>query len=106
MDNSADSPPDNRSDNKGPEPEAVDTGEVGGTTYAFAGAERQGGVFAYDLAAAKLAGYVNTRPADLGPEGARFIAAKDSPNRRPLLLMTNEISGTLAIFELRPARRR
>lgn len=110
LDNSADSPPDDRSDNKGPEPEAVDTGDVGGTTYAFAGAERQGGIFALDLdadpGAARLAGYVNTRPQDLGPEGAEFVDAKESPTRRPLLLVTSEISGTLTVFELREQRRR
>ena len=97
---------DNRSDNKGPEPEAVAVGEVRGTTYAFLGAERQGGIFAYDLDArpgqALLAGYVNTRPDDRGPEGALFIEKRDSPTRKPLLLVTNEITGTIAAFELRP----
>lgn len=96
---------DNRSDNKGPEPEAVTVGEVRGTTYAFLGAERQGGIFAYDLDAepgeAKLAAYANTRPADLGPEGALFIAGRDSPNRRPLLLTTNEVTGTISVLEVR-----
>jgi len=96
---------DNRSDNKGPEPEAVTVGEVKGRTYAFLAAERQGGVFAYDLDAkpgkARLAGYVNTRPADSGPEGALFISKRDSPTGTPLLLVTNEISGTIAAFELR-----
>ena len=96
---------DNRSDNKGPEPEGVDVGEVGGRTYAFLGAERQGGLFAYDLSAragqAALAGYANGRPADLGPEGVKFIARKDSPNGEPLVLVTNEITGTLAVFAVR-----
>jgi 2',3'-cyclic-nucleotide 2'-phosphodiesterase/3'-nucleotidase/5'-nucleotidase len=40
---------DNRSDNKGPEPEGVAVGQVGRTTYAFLAAERQGGIYAYDL---------------------------------------------------------
>ncbi len=96
---------DNRSDNKGPEPEALATGEVDGTTHAFVGAERQGGIFAYDLDAepgkAKLVAYANTRPADLGPEGALFVAERDSPNGTPLLLVTNEITGTIAVFEVR-----
>lgn len=34
---------DNRRDNKGPEPEGVDIGEVGGRSYAFLAAERQAG---------------------------------------------------------------
>jgi hypothetical protein len=50
---------------------------------------------------AAFAGYVNTRDADLGPEGVRFVSAAQSPTGKPLLLVTNEISGTLALFEVR-----
>lgn len=93
---------DNRSDNKGPEPEGVDVGKVDGSTYAFLGSERQGGIYAYDLSArkgeARFAGYVNARPGDLGPEGLHFIPAHASPNHQPVLLVTNEISGTLAVI--------
>jgi hypothetical protein len=95
---------DNRSDNKGPEPEGLTVGEVRGTTYAFLAAERHGGIYAYDLDDAKgkagFAGYLNTRPGDLGPEGAQFVSKHDSPNGKPLLLVTNEISGTIAVIQL------
>jgi hypothetical protein len=37
---------------------------------------------------------------DLGPEGIEFIAASDSPNGKALLLVSNEVSGTLAVFEI------
>jgi hypothetical protein len=40
---------DSRSDDKGPEPEGVITGEVAGTTYAFVGLERIGGIMVFDL---------------------------------------------------------
>jgi hypothetical protein len=92
---------DNRSDNKGPEPEAVAVGRVGGTPYAFLGAERQGGIFAYDLsdpAGPAFSGYVNTRPADLGPEGIAFVNGGDSPSGEPLLLVANELTGTLSVL--------
>ncbi len=93
---------DNRSDNKGPEPEGLDVGRVGARQYAFLAAERSGGIFAFDLShrpgRASFAGYLNTRDADLGPEGVRFVPASDSPTRRPLLLVTNEISGTVALI--------
>ena len=76
---------DNRSDNKGPEPEGVAVGQVGRTTYAFLGAERQGGVYAYDLSSrkgeARFAGYVNTRPGDLGPEGLAPLTEAALPQR-------------------------
>ncbi|MGK2939855.1 MAG: choice-of-anchor I family protein [Solirubrobacteraceae bacterium] len=97
---------DNRSDNKGPEPEGIAIGNVAGRPYAFLGNERQGGIVAYDLRSkvgrAELAGYVNTRPADRGPEGLSFVAADDSPNGRPLVLVTNEITGTVNILQVTP----
>jgi hypothetical protein len=95
---------DDRSDSKGPEPEGVDVGSVGNRTYAFLASERQGGLYAYELkgARASFADYVNTRPADLGPEGVRFVPRGDSPTGRALLLVTNEISGTIAAIDVRP----
>ena len=40
---------DDRSDNKGPEPEAITVGEIDGRTYAFIGLERTGGIVMYDV---------------------------------------------------------
>ena len=40
---------DNRSDDKGPEPEGVVIGKVFGRDYAFIGLERIGGVVVYDV---------------------------------------------------------
>lgn len=110
---------DSRSDNKGPEPEAVAVGEVDGRTYAFIGLERQGGVMVYDVStprAPMFVDYVNNRdfsadpatsPAakDLGPEGVIFIDAKDSPTRDPLLVVANEISGTVTIYAVTEAEK-
>ena len=110
---------DNRSDDKGPEPEGVVVGNVFGKPYAFIGLERIGGVVVYDIsnpAAPSFVQYVNNRnftaaPApdtpealDLGPEGLLFISARDSPRGRPLLVVGNEISGTTTIFEIRSFR--
>ncbi|HMN43677.1 MAG TPA: alkaline phosphatase, partial [Povalibacter sp.] len=103
---------DSRSDNKGPEPEAVTVGQVGKRTYAFVGLERQGGIMIYDVTTPRapvFVDYVNNRdfsvdpataPAakDLGPEGVIFIDAKDSPTRDPLLVVANEVSGTVTIY--------
>jgi hypothetical protein len=95
---------DNRSDNKGPEPEGVDVGSVGRRSYAFVASERQGGLYAYRLdgASASFEDYVNTRPADLGPEGVRFVGRAESPTGRAMLLVTNEISGTVAAIDVAP----
>ena len=106
---------DNRSDNKGPEPEGVTVGRIGEKTFAFIGLERMGGVLVYDVSqpqAPVQVDYINTREdwttkdpstvksGDLGPEGLAFIPAAKSPNGKPLLMVGNEVSGTTAIFQL------
>ncbi len=98
----------NRSDDKGPEPEAVAVAEIDGSTYAFIGLERVGGIMVYDIsnpAAPVYLQYINTRTVettggDLGPEGIAFIPASASPDGKPLLAVSNEISGSVAMFEL------
>jgi hypothetical protein len=105
---------DSRSDNKGPEPEGLAVGEVGRRRYAFVGLERMGGVMVYDITnphSPVFVNYANNRdfsvdpynaPAagDLGPEGLLFIDAKDSPTRAPLLVVANEISGTVTLYKV------
>jgi DNA-binding beta-propeller fold protein YncE len=99
---------DDRSDNKGPEPEAVAVGDIDGRTYAFIGLERIGGVMMYDVTdptSPVFVDYLNNRDfaagtGDLGPEGLSFISAHDSPNGRPMLLVANEISGTVTLYSI------
>lgn len=107
---------DNRSDNKGPEPEGVTVGRIGGKFYAFVGLERMGGVMVYDVTnplAPTFVDYLNTREnwttapgtilstvGDLGPEGVTFIPAQDSPNGEALLMVGHEVSGTTAIYQV------
>ena len=94
---------DNRSDNKGAEPEGAATGEVYGRPYAFIGLERgPGGVMVFDVSRPgkpKFIDYVR-RDEDVSPEGLLFIDAKDSPSRKPLLVVSHEISGTLVVYEI------
>lgn len=119
---------DNRSDDKGPEPEALALGQINGRTYAFVGTERMSGIYVYDISnpyAPQFVDYSYNRdlnavyninddkvPAvvtgnvaqagDLGPESLAFVPAANSPTGKPLLLMANEVSGTLTVFELTP----
>lgn len=37
---------------------------------------------------------------DLGPEGLLFIEAHESPNKKPLLVIANEVSGTTTVYEI------
>ena len=88
-----------RNDDKGAEPEGVTTGSYGGTDYAFLGLERAGGVMVYDLtnpSRAMFDQYV-TFSDHVSPEGLTFVSAADSPTNQPLLLVANEVSGTIAI---------
>ncbi len=104
---------DDRSDNKGPEPEGVTLGKIGEKTFAFIGLERASGIMVYDISnpnQAKFVQYLNhrntnetevTKQGDLGPEGLIFIAAKNSPNGHPLLVVGNEVSGSTAVYEVK-----
>ena len=104
---------DDRSDDKGPEPEGVTVAQLFGRPYLFVMLERIGGVVVYEItnpAAPRFVQYVNMRnfsatpgtvaAGDLGPEAARVIPAESSPNGRPLLMVSNEVSGTLRFFEI------
>ena len=104
---------DNRSDDKGPEPEGVAIGHIGNSVYAFIGLERVGGIIVYDVTdpyQPMFVQYVNNRDfagdaeagtaGDLGPEGILFINADDSPIGEPLLVTGNEVSGTTTVFSV------
>ncbi len=98
---------DARSDDKAGEPEAITIGNVGGRFYAFVGLERQGGVMVYDVTDpdnAEFTTYLPSSTVHLGPEVVVFIEPADSPSGNALLLTTNEISGTVEVFEIEPQR--
>lgn len=112
---------DNRSDDKGPEPEGVTIGWISGRAYAFIGLERVGGIMVYDITEPTSPSFVTyvthrdfsvlfdpdtvtaaelTAAGDLGPEGLAFISADDSPNGSDLLVVANEVSGSISIYEV------
>ncbi|MFT7109426.1 MAG: hypothetical protein ACI843_001087 [Psychrobacter glaciei] len=114
---------DNRSDDKGVEPEAMEIAVIEGSTIAFIGLERQGGVAVYDVSipeAPVFLDYLNNRdftadvctvvdedgecdnniynPAagDLGPESIEYF----SRNNQHFIAVGNEVSGTTTVLEL------
>ncbi len=123
---------DNRSDDKGGEPEAIDVGEIEGRTYAFIAQERAGDLFVYDITNPFNTAFVthyNNRDfnidyemdddldnpcdvnegmdctninlaGDLGPESIKFVSAEDSPTDKPLLIIGNEVSGTVTVYQV------
>ena len=102
---------DNRSDNKGPEPEAIVIATIDDKPYAFVGLERIGGVMIYDISnptQPTFVKYLNRRDftaavesaeaGDLGPENIIVVSAADSPSGDALLIVSNEVSGNISIF--------
>lgn len=108
-----------RSDNKGPEPEAITVGEFNGKLLAFVGLERIGGFVVYDItspSSPKFMSYVNRRNfgilfddptpiqlqlvGDLGTEDIKFIDASNSPTGQAFVIVGNEVSGNVSVFTM------
>ncbi|WP_238364129.1 choice-of-anchor I family protein [Mesobacterium pallidum] len=100
----ADEIDENRSDNKGPEPEAIAVGEVDGKMLAFVGLERDGGVMIYDITEPGAASFVDyLDSSDFGhisPEVVTFIAPEDSASGLAQIAVSYEISGTTGVYDL------
>jgi hypothetical protein len=109
----------NRSDDKGPEPEAIDVGTIDGKHYAFIGLERMGGVMVFDVTnvnEGSFVSYTNNRnfdvaadstnaegefvTGDLAPECIVFIPSADHSSGKNLLAVSNEVTGSISIYEV------
>jgi hypothetical protein len=89
------------------------TANIKGKTYAFIGLERIGGIMVYNISDPhnpEFIEYINTRDfdgdaetgtaGDLAPEGLTFIPKRISPNNKPLLVVSYEVSGSIRVFEI------
>jgi hypothetical protein len=98
----------NRSDDKGPEPEGITTAVINGENYLFVSLERVGGAMIFNInnpVSPVFIGYYNNRSTtasgpDLGAEGMIYISAEASPNGNSLVILANEVSSTLSIYQL------
>ncbi|WP_311197723.1 choice-of-anchor I family protein [Brevibacterium sp. p3-SID960] len=127
--NNSESNFDNRSDDKGPEPEAIEVGQIGEKTYAFIGMERIGGIFVYDItdpAKSEYVTYVNNRnfavqpednvaeAGDSGPESIVFVpsadlqadgaAAAGEAGNAGMLIVGNEVTGSTTFYAVDSSR--
>ena len=123
---------DNRSDDKGGEPEAIAVGKIGERTYSFIASERSGDLFIYDITNpfnVSFSAFHNNRDfnidyeldddlnnpcdesegmncsmiesaGDLGPESIKFVSSEQSPNGNPLLIIGNEVSGSVTVYQV------
>ena len=102
-----------RSDDKGPEPEAITVSEIDGTLYAFIGLERIGGFMVYDISDPLNPEFVvyffnrnfDLEPeadvtGDIGPEDVIVVGAEDSPTGETLVITAAEVSGTISFYTL------
>jgi len=105
---------DSRSDDKGPEPEAVAvTTLAGGTVIAVAGLERQNGVVVVDItnpASPQVLRYINDSGQGLiSPETVTIIDAASSPTGTVLAVVGYEgiidssVAGGVGVYEINPA---
>ena len=113
---------DNRSDDKGVEPEALEVATINGEVYAFVGLERQGGVMVYNITnplAPVFQSYLNNRDfnhgvctelddgdcensvynpdaGDLAPESIEYFTR----NNQHFVAVGNEVSGTTSVYKI------
>lgn len=94
---------DERSDDKGSEPEAVTTLQIKNATLLFVGLERTGGVMVYDISNPISPEFLNWLydVNDVGPEGLLAIPANESPTKNDLVILTHEVSNTISIYEIK-----
>lgn len=93
---------DGRSDDKGAEPESVEILNIGNQRYIlFVGLERNDQVLVYDITNPTAPQFLSilSHTGDEAPEGLLVVPSKDSPNGKDLLIVSNEDSGTVTIYE-------
>jgi len=94
---------DKRSDDKGPEPEAIAIGIMGPNTYAFIGCERNSTILVYDVTNPYKPEFItlyNNRATDASPEIIKFVSSADSPNGKNMLVVGYEVSGTVGFIQI------
>lgn len=114
---------DDRSDDKGVEPEAIEVAEINGKHYAFIGLERQGGIMVYDVTQPKSASFIsylnnrdftqpvctkvdedgdcdndtyNSKAGDLGPESIKYFTRFGNH----FIAVGNEVSGSTSVYRV------
>ena len=98
----------NRSDDKGPEVEGIYFQTINGKPYVFLALERIGGVMVFNVenpSSPVFVAYRNNRSTtlsgpDLGAEGIVTIPAAISPNGNDIVILANEVSSTLSIYQV------
>lgn len=89
---------DTRSDDKSVEPEGITIGKVGNKNVAFVGMERADAVAVYDVTTPTKPVFLQLLKCGDAPEGVLIIAAKDSPTKKSLLVVSSENDGVIKVY--------
>lgn len=104
--------PQDRSDDKGSEPEGIAVGIVGDARVAVLGLERMSALVVFDISnlrAPSLTKWIQMMPVTStpvsqatawSPEGVVFVPAEKSPNGKALFITSFELSGSLTIHQI------
>jgi len=113
---------DNRSDDKGTEPEAIEVATINGQVYVFVGLERQGGILVYNVTIPQQPlfqsyinnrdfsqgvcteldkgdcanGVYNTDAGDLAPESIEYFSRAN----QHFIAVGNEVSGSTTVYKI------
>lgn len=92
---------DNRSDDKGAEPESVEVLKINDKTILFVGLERNCQVMVFDISNPTSPQFIQFLQTayDYAPEGVLAVSSNDSPTGKALVIISNEGSGTISIYE-------
>lgn len=89
---------DGRSDDKSVEPEGIAVGKVGNKDVAFIGMERADAVAVYDVTDPTKPAFLQILKCGDAPEGVMIIAAKNSPTKKSLLVVSSENDGVIKVY--------
>lgn len=90
---------DDRSDDKGVEPEGVTVCLLNGKPTAFLALERVDAIAVYDLTSPSSPKFLQMIKTGDAPEGILFVPADKSPNGKALLVASNEGDGTVKFYQ-------
>ncbi|RFZ91811.1 alkaline phosphatase [Mucilaginibacter conchicola] len=89
---------DGRSDDKSVEPEGIAVGKIGNKDVAFVGMERADAVAVYDVTDPTKPTFLQILKCGDAPEGVMIIAAKNSPTKKSLLVVSSENDGVIKVY--------
>jgi len=90
---------DDRSDDKGVEPEGVTVGWMNNKPVAFIALERVDAIAVYDVSDPVKPAFLQIIKTGDAPEGILFVPSDKSPNGKSLLISSNEGDGTVKFYQ-------